>query len=34
LIGTQHLTGIGKATTTQLDLFEAIGIQQPTAATV
>lgn len=33
-IGTQHLTGIGKATETQLELFEAIGIQKPTAATV
>ena len=33
-IGTQHLTGIGKTTATQLELFEAIGVQKPENATV
>jgi hypothetical protein len=33
-IGSQQLAGIGKATTTQLELFEAIGIQKPENATV
>lgn len=33
-IGSQHLAGIGKATTTQLELFEAIGIQKPENAIV
>jgi len=34
LVGTQHPTGIGKTTATQLELFEAIGVQKPENATV
>ena len=29
-LGEQHLTGIGKTSSQQLDLFEALGIDQPT----
>ncbi len=29
-LGEQHLTGIGKTSPQQLDLFEALGIDQPT----